>query len=279
MKGGFTLLNGKFYREVDPLFSMMDIPRLNDGVRESFRAGNNRIIFARDNFDFLVDSLSAMDLQLPEEWNFPRFVNDVSRLLNKNHLYLSAKVIIHFIPGESGTDYVMSAEEIPSGFYPVKDGGLLIEFYSDGAKGISSYNAYEPSGRAIWTMALRAAQLMSKNNLIILNNNGFACESIGGSFGYLDGKTVVFPSTESQGYFPPVMTAIKSCARQCGFDIIEKKEIDREDLLNADELFLADNCSGIKPVLGLYARRYYTTATMTIAAKLSDLAKNDHLAS
>ena len=277
MKGGFNLLNGKFFRESDPLFSAADIPRLNDGVRESFRAENNRIIFARDNFDFLVDSLSALDLPLPEDWNFPRLVNDVSRLLNKNHLYLAAKVVIQFIPWESGTDYVMSAEEIPSGFYPVKDGGLLIDFYSDGTKGSSAYDAYEPSCRAIWMMALRAAKQMSKNNLIILNNKGLACESIEGSFGYLDGKTVVFPSSEAQGYCPPVMNVIKSCAIECGFGIIEKKEIKREDLLNADELFLADNWSGIKPVLGLYARRYYTTATMSIAAKLSDLAKNDQL--
>ncbi len=277
MKGGFNLFNGKFYRENEPFFSGTDLIRINDGIRESFRAENNLALFARDNYDFLLDSLAAVELPVPSDWNFPRFVNDVSRMLNKNHLYLAAKVIIHLFPGITGTEYLMAAEEIPAGFYPVKEGGILIDFYDDAAKGTSVYHAYEPASRALWSMAVRAAKLVSRNNLILFNNKGFACESTGGSFGYLMDKTVVFPSPDSQGYSPPIANVVRKCAGECGYTIIEKKEIKREELLNADELFLIDNCAGIRPVLGLYARRYYTTGTNNIAAKLSEKARRDQL--
>ncbi len=277
MKGGFNLFNGKFFRENEPLFSGADLIRFNDGIRESFCAENNLVLFARDNYNFLLESLAAVELPVPPEWNFPRFVNDVSRMLNKNHLYLAAKVTIYLFPGIAGTEYFMATEEIPAGFYPVKEGGILIDFYNDGAKGTSVYHAYEPSSRALWSMAVRASGPGSKTDLILFNNKGFACESTGGSFGYLADKTAVFPSQDSQGYSPPVANIVRKCAGDCGYTIIEKKEIKRDDLLNADELFLIDNCAGIRPVLGLYARRYYTTGTNIIAVKLSERALRDQV--
>lgn len=276
MKGGYILYNGKFYRESDPLFTGADLYRLNTGIRESFRTENNFVMFAEDNFNYLINSLLAIGLPIPKDWDRPRFIRDVSRLLNKNHFFLAAKVFIHLIPGTSGTDYLLTAEEIPVGFYPINEAGLLIDFYDEGAKAPSIYHAYEPASRFLWTAATRAAISGSKNNLIIFNNDGFACESIGGTFGYLIDGTAVFPAPEAQGYSPPILGVIMESAEQYGFEIIEKKEISHEDLLLADELFLIDNCLGIQQVLGLNSRRYYTTGTTNIAMKLSEVAKDEH---
>ncbi len=276
MKGGYILYNGKFHRESDPLFTGADLYRLNTGIRESFRTENNIVMFAEDNFNYLINSLLSIGLPIPQDWDLPRFMRDVSRLLNKNHFFLAAKVVIHLIPGISGTDYLLTAEEIPAGFYPINEAGLLIDFYDEGAKAPSIYHAYEPSSRFLWIAATRAALSESKSNLILSNNGGFACESIGGTFGYLIDGTAVFPHPEAQGYNPPILGVIMECAEQYGFEIIEKKEISHEDLLQADELFLIDNCLGIQLVLGLSSRRYYTTGATNIAVRLSEMAKEEH---
>ena len=276
MKGGYILYNGKFYREGDPLFTGADLYRLNTGIRESFRTENNLVMFAEDNFNYLINSLLSIGLPIPQDWDLPRFMRDVSRLLNKNHFFLAAKVVIHLIPGISGTDYLLTAEEVPVGFYPINETGLLIDFYNEGAKSPSIYHAYEPSSRFLWIAATRTAISNAKNNLILSNNEGFACESIGGTFGYLIDGTAVFPAPEAQGYSPPILGVVMECAEQFGFEIIEKKEISHEDLLQADELFLIDNCLGIQLVLGLSSRRYYTTGTTNIAARLSEMAKEEH---
>lgn len=276
MKGGYILFNGKFYRESDPLFTGADLYRLNTGIRESFRTENNLVMFAEDNFNYFINSLLSIGLPIPDDWDLPRFTRDVSRLLNKNHFFLAAKVFIHLIPGVSGTDYILSAEELPAGFYPISEGGLLIDFYNEGAKAPSIYHAYEPSSRFLWVAATRTALSTSKDNLILSNNQGFACESIAGTFGYLFEGTAVFPAPESQGYCPPILGVVMECAEQSGFKIIEKNEISHEDLLHADELFLVDNCLGIKQVLGLNIRRYYTTGTVNIALKLSEKAREEH---
>lgn len=276
MKGGYILFNGKFYRDSDLLFTGADLYRLNAGIRESFRTENNLVMFAEDNFSYFINSLLSIGLPIPDAWNLPRFTRDVSRLLNKNHLFLAARVVIHLIPGTSGTDYLLTAEEIPVGFYPVNEGGVLIDFFDQGAKTPSIYHAFEPSSRFLWTAATRTARSNAKNNLILSNNNGYACESIGGTFGYLTGRTAVFPAPESQGYCPPLLGVVMECAEQCGYEIVENREISHEDLLLADELFLIDNCLGIQTVLGLSTRRYYKTGTTDIALKLSEVARKEH---
>ena len=137
-------------------------------------------------------------------------------------------------------------------------------------------NFYEPSSRFLWISANNIAKTESKHNLILSNEKGYASESIASSFGYLKDSTAVFPSPRSCGYQPPLRSTIIKCAKSCGFKVLVKDNISREDLLNADEMFLIDNCLGIQKVLGLHDRRYYSTKTTTIALKLKELAMKEN---
>ncbi len=276
MKGGFTLYNGKFHKESDLLFSGLDLFRLNSGIKESFRTENNLILFAEDNFNYLLRGLTSMHLSVPKDWNLSRFKSDVSRLLNKNHFYLAAKVTIHLIPGTNGTEYLMTGEELPNGFYPIIESNLLIDFYAEGTKSESKLSAFEPSSRALWISATHSAIAQGRNNLILLNQDGLPCESIGGSFGYISNKMVYFPGVRANGYAPPLLNSIKRCVQKCGYMTKELESISKDELMNADELFLIDNCLGILSVLGLNSRRYYKSETIILAHKLQEIAKAEH---
>ena len=275
MKGGFILINGRFFRENEPVFSGNDLGRLNNGVTESFRAENNLVLFADANYNFLINSLKSIHLPTPNDWTLSRFASDVSRLLNKNHFYLAAKVVIQFFPGPGGTDYLLTAEELPRGFYPVNDTVLLMDFYSDGSKASTANFAFEPANRYLWTAAKRVALNLSKHNLILLNHEDWACETIGGSFGFIKDGIAIFPSSRLLGYRPPIMGIVIECARQSGLKILQKTDIGRDDLIHADELFLIDNCLGVQLVLGLGNERYYTTKSTSIALKLSEIAQKE----
>jgi branched-subunit amino acid aminotransferase/4-amino-4-deoxychorismate lyase len=275
VKGGYILVNGKFHRENEPLFSGLDLQRLGKGMKESFRAENNSILFAEENYSHLVNGLSAIGLHTPGDWDLPRFKQDVSRLLNKNHLFLASSVHIHFIQGTASTDYILSAEEITRGFYPLSEPGLMIDFYDDGIKSNTKLNSFEPSGRFLWIAAADSALSKAKHNLIVFNNKGNACECIASSFAYIKDNTVAFPSRVSGGYQPPLISKIIKCAKSSGFRALVKNDISREDLLSADELFIIDNSLGIQKVLGLDTRRFYSTKTTAIALKLKELAMKE----
>jgi branched-subunit amino acid aminotransferase/4-amino-4-deoxychorismate lyase len=170
---------------------------------------------------------------------------------------------------------LLIAEEIPRGFYPLNEQGLMIDFYEKGVKSDTILNSFEVSSHFIWNIAAHIAHSKSKQNMIIFNYKGHACEGIAASFGYLKDNTAVFPSPGSYGYQPPLNSRIIKCAKSCGFRVLTKSDISREDLLNADELFLIDNSLGIQKILGLESRRYYSTKTVAIALKLKELATKE----
>jgi len=234
MKGGFILFNGKFHRENEPIFTGIDVERLSTGIKASFRAENNCILFADENFTYFSNSMSEIGIALPNDWTLPRLRKDVSRLLNKNHLFLAARINIHFFKGSVDTDYLLTAEEIPRGFYPLNEPGLLIDFYEEGKKLDTNLNHYECSSRYLWISAGLAAQNKSKNNLIISNSRGFSCEAISASFGYIKEDLIVLPSKNSSGFYPPLINIIIKSAKKCGFKVMTSHKISQKDLLDAD---------------------------------------------
>jgi branched-subunit amino acid aminotransferase/4-amino-4-deoxychorismate lyase len=276
VKGGYILLNGTFHPENDLLFSSLDLQRLGKGIKESFRAENNVILFGSDNYAYLLKAFTAFGFKVPKDWDLQRLRQDVSRLLNKNHLFLAARVRIYFFEGNDNTDYLLSAEEIPRGYYPINEPGLMIDFYNEGAKSDTRLNHFEASSRFLWISAAERALSKSKHNMILFDNNGYACEAISASFGYIQGDSAVFPSPASSGYQPPINAKIIKCAKNCGFKVSLRKDITKEELLNAEELFLIDNCLGIQKILGLESRRYYSSKTTTLALQLKELAVKEH---
>lgn len=277
MKGGFFLLNGKFHKEDEAVFSLADLPGAMEGFSEAFRAEHNEILFTQSISKHLLATAASTDEDLTgyidAEGRLLR--KDVSRLLNKNKLYLAARIEIRIFPSDTGIHILLQAEEIKKGYYPVQEPGLLLSFFRDRLKEIQPTSAYSSTGFLVRQGARRLAEAINKPNMILLNTGGYACESLTGSFGYLNRETVVFPSAGSGGYRCAILNEVIRCTKEAGFQTAERDKITVDELLHAEEIFLFDACNGIQKVLGLEEQRYFSTKTQLIAAKLSLLARKD----
>jgi branched-chain amino acid aminotransferase len=277
MKGGYFLFNGQFYKEKEPVFHLADLSRRAEGFSEFFRAEHNEVLFLESISNHLWATAESTGLDLEGIFDLEGRVlrKDVSRLLNKNKLYLSAKIEIQIYPSNGKINVILSAEEIERGYYPFKEPGLLLLFYRDHLKGTNADSVYATADIFIRTAAQRAASALNRPNMILLNREECACESIGGSFAYLDQKQVIFPSDGAGGYRCAIKEQVIKSAKEAGFKPVEKEKLSMDDLLHAEELFLYDSVNGIQKVLGLEDRRYFSPKTQLIAGKLSALAKKD----
>lgn len=277
MKGGYFLLNGQFHREKETVFHLADLSRRVEGFGEVFRAEHNEVLFLESVCSHLWDTAGTVGIDLNGIFDLEGRVlrKDVSRLLNKNKLYLSAKIEIQVYPSDGQINVLLGAEEIERGYYPFKEPGLLLLFYRDHLKGINADSGYATADIFIQMAAKRKASALNKPNMILLNREESACESIGGSFAYLDQDQVIFPSDSAGGYRCAIKEQVIKSAKEAGFKPGEKEKISMDDLLHAEELFLYDPVNGIQKVLGLEDRRYFSPKTQQIAMKLSELAKKD----
>ena len=279
MKGGYFLLNGQFRKVGDFIFNLDDLTDRVNGFSETFRAGHNEVFFQQSVCSHLLTTAATIGMDLTglidPEGRLLR--KDVSRLLNKNRYYLAAKVQIQVYPSNNKINILLEAQEIGRGYYPVGETGLILSFFTERKKEIQPFSNFAPAGLAFRQAAEREAAELNKPNLILLNRNGFACESIGGSFAYIVGQMVCFPAESSGGYSCSIKNEIRQSVQKAGFIPVEKEEISQEELLSADEMFVFDACRGIQKVLGLEERRFYSTKTQQIAAQFTILAEQDRM--
>ncbi len=275
MKGGYFLLNGRFYKENEPIFTLAEFRQSGGGFRESFRAEHNEVLFPESAASHLIATAETIGIDLTAhidpEGRLLR--KDVSRLLNKNKLYLAAKIEVQIYPSESQTNIIFSATEAERGYFSFREPGLLLSFYRDRMKEITGSSAYSTSGIFVRQGARQQTEELNQPNMIILNRLGNCCESIDGSFAFLNNDRIVFPAAGSGGYRCAILKEVIQSAAEAGFQIEERDEIQPEELLQAEELFLFDALSGIQKVLGLEDRRYFSPKTKLIAGKFSELAR------
>ena len=275
MKGGYFLCNGRFYKESEAVFTLSELAFRNSGFIESFRAEHNEVLFQDSVSGHLIATAGTLDIDLTgiidEEGKLLQ--KDVSRLLNKNKLYLAAKINIQIYPSDNQINIILSAEEIERGYYPLKEPGLLVSFYRDQFKETKPDFTYSPAGLLVQNSAGRYAAAFNEPNLIILNSEGYACECIGGSFAFIEKEAVYFTAPGSGGYRCAIREEVIRSVKEAGFIPGVKEKITRDDLLNAEEVFLFDACNGIRKVLGLEDQRYFSTKTRLISEHLTSLAR------
>ena len=277
MKGGYFLLNGRFHKETDAVFTVADLAKRAEGFCESFRAEHNEVLFAESISSHLLATAATIGADLTglidEDGRLLR--KDVSRLLNKNKLYLAAKIEIQIFPSDSRVNMLLRAEEIPRGYYPTVEPGLLISIFRDQLQEIHEISGYATSGLFVRQYAARRAKELTQPNIILLNQKGNACETLDGSFAWLNQNQLFFTSEREGGHICAIREQVIQSAKVAGFITVVIERISPDELLQAEELFLYDACHGIQKVLGLEDRRYFSTKTQLIAEKLSALARKD----
>ena len=277
MKGGYFLVNGRFYKESEPVFTVAELSSGTIGLLEQFRAEHNEVLFAESVSGHLLRMADHLDLDLTDiidaEGRLLR--KDVSRLLNKNKYYLAAKITIHLFASEGKTVCVLRASELERGYYPLSENGLLLTFFSDERFNFNGANDFPFLFSSFQNVARKKAFEQNRSNFILLNSLDLACGTIDGSFGYLKGNQVFLPSEGNGEYRCSIRKEIIESIQNAQLEVIIAYQIGSDDLLKADEVFLFDACNGIKKVLGLGERRYYSVKTQLIAEQLSELAKKD----
>ncbi len=277
MKGGYFLRNGRFNREDEAVFSLEELSQRTDGFSEYFRAEHNEILFAEAVCSHLHAAATSIGVDLTELLKFDGRLlrRDVSRLLNKNKLYQAAKIHIQIYPAMGQNQILLSAQEIEKGYYPISEPGLILSFFRDYLVEDNASTPFLEAGFFVRKAALRRARELNQSEMILLNGEGCACQTIHGSFAYLEEGTLFFTSNRPGAYNCAIRETIMLCAKESGFTPQVKETITTEELLQAEELFLYDDCNGIRKVLGLEDERYYSTKTQLIATRLSEKARED----
>lgn len=251
MNEHFFIYNNKFFRAGVPVIQSQNRSfRYGDGLFETMRMHEGKILNMDFHFDRLFAGMNLLQMKIPSFFSLKFFTDSVNQLLAKNSISQNARIRLTVFGGEepfyqmenNAVNFLI--EVFPLEQINKNEKGLIVEVFPDGQKSCDTFSNLKSNN---YLTSLMAARFAAKNNwdeAIILNAFERICESSVANI-FIVKNNDVFTPPLSEGCVAGVMRRW-ILERLSPEDItIAEKKLSIEDLLSADELFLTN---AIQPV-------------------------------
>ncbi|WP_443946355.1 aminotransferase class IV [Pedobacter sp. AW1-32] len=277
MSQQFLLFNDEFHAVESPLLPASNRGfKFGDGLFESMRMINHKLQFADLHADRLIAGMKALKIDghaLMDDY----FLRQKTADLNKRNRWngnVRFRLSVYregsgvYTPEINKAGYTLEGIPLKSNQYDLNSKGLIIDVFDEMTKPINKLANYKTSNALLYVMA---GLFKSQNRLdeaMILNQNGFLCESISANVFVVYDKKVYTPAL-TEGCVSGVMrTAVMQLAKMNDIPLIEA-QISPEILKEAEEVFITNATQGIQWIMGYGRKRYFNEISKFLSEKLN----------
>lgn len=240
-----------------------------DGLFETMRIHQGKIILAHYHFDRLFSGMQAMLMEIPS-WFTRQYLQDSIRALCQTNGHLSARVrLTVFRQPHFSTENSLDQPSVLIESWPLTNGYVFRE--EQFSLGISSaalkcadpVSRYKTAAYLPYALAAISARQQGVDDCLVLNTESNPCDTSIANLFILNGEVWETPHL-SEGCVNGVMRQhIINNISKTGFAVIETA-IDIEMLLSADEVFLTNVIRGIQPVTSCLTINYPINFSRTL---------------
>lgn len=275
----YLLFNDEFHAVDAPILTASNRSfKFGDGLFESMRMIDNKLQFADFHADRLVGGMKVLKIDghaLMDDYFLRQKTAD---LVKKNRWNGNVRFRLSvyregagvYTPEINKAGYVLEGIPLTSNHYELNSKGLIIDVYDEIAKPINKLSNYKTSNALPYVMA---GIFKSQNRLdeaMILNQNGFLCESISANVFVVYNDQIYTPAL-TEGCVSGVMrSAIMQLCKMNDLNLIEA-QINPEILKEAEEVFITNAAQGIQWVMGYGRKRYFNEVSKFLIDKLNAL--------
>jgi len=275
----YLLFNDEFHAVDAPVLTASNRSfKFGDGLFESMRMINNKLQFADLHADRLVAGMKALKIEghtLMDDYFIRQKTADLAKK-NKWNGNVRFRLSVYrqgsgvYTPENNKAGYVLEGIPLKSNQYELNSKGLIIDVFDEMTKPINKLSNFKTSNALLYVMA---GIFKSQNRLdeaMILNQNGFLCESISANVFVVYDKQIYTPAL-TEGCVSGVMrTAIMQLAKMNDISLIEA-QINPEILKEAEEVFITNATQGIQWIMGYGRKRYFNEVSKFLIEKLNAL--------
>jgi branched-chain amino acid aminotransferase len=260
----YILYNDEFIIADQPVLSVSNRGfKYGDGLFESMRMINGKLKFPEQ-----LDGSNLLD---------EYFLKQKTAELAKKNKYkgnVRFRMSVYrqgeglYTPEINKSGYVLESYTLNENDYALNKKGLIIDVYDELTKPINILSNYKTSNALIYVMAGLFKQQHRLDDVFMLNQNGFLCESMSSNVFVVYDKQIYTPAL-SEGCVSGVMrTVVMDLARDNGIPIIEA-QLNPEVLKEAEEVFVTNAVGGIRWVMGYGRKRYFNENAKLLSTKLN----------
>jgi branched-chain amino acid aminotransferase len=267
--------NGKIFSANENIIAAQNRGlRYGDGIFETMKLKNGNLILSDEHFARLWKGMQLLKFEIPKLFSPEKLEAEIVALATKNKL-TAARIRLTIIRGDGGIydaknhtpNYIIEAIALPEDNGPINSNGLQLCFYEAVKKSIDTFSNCKTNNYLPYFMGALHAKENHCNDAIILNSEGNVCDSTIANIFFIKDNVIHTPAL-TQGCVAGVMRKfLIDKIRTLGFTVHEFV-ITKNDLLEADEIFLSNSIYNIRWVGGLENKIYSNTIVWSIVDEL-----------
>lgn len=249
--------------------------RYGDGLFETIKYKNNELILADEHFARLWKGMLLLKFDIPKLFTTEIIQQQILQLLQKNK-QTAARIRLSVIRGNGGLYdaknnnplHIIQSWPLADDHITLNENGLQLCIYTDAKKAMDSFANIKHNNYLPYLMGALFAKEQQCNDAVILNDQGRVCDSTIANIFIIKNETIYTPSLSEACVSGVMRKFIIQNLPAIGYKIIET-EINREFLLDADEVFLSNSIYNIRWVAAIDKTTYSNTICRKIFDQLS----------
>ena len=267
----FVNHNGKFLDAETAVLKADDHGyRYGDGLFETMKLADERILFGEFHFERLFAGLSILRFKIPAQFDTEKIGKEINQICRKNNCERSARVRLSVSRGRGGLNdcddqfsYLIECWPLEKPGYEINANGLVIGIFKDAVKSIDAFSNLKSANYLPYVMAAIWAKENKLDDALILNQHQRICDAtIANVFWVKEGQIFTPPLTEG---------CVAGVMRRKILELdptINEAVLTEDNLGSADEVFLT-NVMGIRWVKQYANKIYQNQLTANVLDKLN----------
>ena len=244
--------------------------RYGDGLLETMKVLNSRILLAGYHFERLFTSFSLLKYEIPGLVTKEKLEQDILHLCTRNGCEKLARVRLSVFRGNGGLyeddkmlQYLIECWPLNESVNKLNENGLVIDIYPDAQKSCDKFSNLKSANFLPYTMAAHYAKENKLNDCLVLNATGSIADSTIANVFIIKNDVVITPGLEAGCINGVMRRHLLAKMPDAGYAVRETSVL-VTDIETADEIFLTNAVNGIRWVRQFKDMIYTNVKTVEI---------------
>ena len=271
--------NGSFLPSEGLLSSSNRAFLYGDGVFETLKVVNSKVLFLEDHYFRLMASMRIVRMQIPNNFTLEYFEEQIISTATACNCADAARVRFtvfrndggYYLPQTREVSYVIHATALASALYSFSDAAYEVDLYKDFFISKQLLSTIKTTNKMISITGSIYAQENDLQNCLLLNNEKNVVEALNGNLFMLMGNKLITPPIDEGCLNGITRKKILELANKIeGIEVVQEP-ISPFDLQKADELFITNIIIGIQPITQYRKKGYTTKLAAQLLQQLNEL--------
>lgn len=250
-----------------------------DGVFETLKIVNSKILYLEDHYFRLMASMRIVRMKIPNNFTLEYLETEILNLAKAENWENSARVRFtvfrndggFYLPTNNSVSFQIQVFPLENALYSFSDAYYEVDLYKDFFISKQLLSTIKTTNKMINITGSIFADENDLQNCILLNNDKNVVEALNGNLFMLMGTKLITPPI-SEGCLNGIMRkqVLQIAKKIENIEVIEAV-ISPFDLQKADELFITNVISGIQPITKYRKKEYKTDLAKEILTSLNSL--------